>query len=148
MQICLTWWGGRVDRGYKTPWAVILEEPWNQPEQCAQLGDPCCQNMGENHKSHMCSEGARLGAVQLQSCLYQAQGTGQNRLGKPLSPSAAVQSLKGQMLPAVTSRRGLWVAFIDSATDLGPYLLDRIVLPLHPDHLQEREVSLTPSAPR
>lgn len=49
--------------------AVILEQPWNQPEQCAQLGDPRCQNMHESHKSHTGSEGARLGAVQLQGCL-------------------------------------------------------------------------------
>lgn len=137
--------GGRVDREYKTPQAMILEEP----EQYAQLGDPCCQNTDESHKSHMGSEGTRLGAVWLQGCC-----------GKPRAPVRTgweshcprwllfVPMLTGHMLPTVTSRRGLWVAFIDSATDPGPYLLDRIMLPLHPEHLREREVSPTPSGPQ
>ena len=120
---------------------------WNRPERCTQLGDAHCQNMGESHKSHRGSGGARPWAAQLQSCLQQAQGTGQNRLGKPPSPSAAVQSLTGHILPTVTSRRGLWVAFIDLATNPGPCPLDRTVLPLHLEHLRERGTAPTPSAP-
>jgi len=121
---------------------------WDGPERCAQLRDACCQKKGESHKSHTGSGGARPGAARPQSCLQQAQGTGQNRLGKPPSPPAAVQSHTGHILPAVTSRRGLWVAFIASATDPGPCPLDRTVLALHLEHLREWAAAPTPSAPQ